>query len=134
VRGNSALPTFLGPADRRFPMVPVADIAAAAVILLRGPEWRGRRVVELSSFDASPAEVATALGAALGKPIAPVVLPREQWAGILAGNGFSAAVVDAFVGMYDGINGGVVVAQGGADRRTGQTSLDAAAAALLQAA
>lgn len=130
VRGDGVLPAFLDPADRRVPMVPVADIAAAAAALLRGPAWAGRRVIDLASFDASPADVAGALGAALRKPVAPVIVPREQRAGILRGSGFRPEIADAFVAMYDGINAGVVVPEPGSERIRGATSLEAAARAL----
>ena len=133
VRGAGVLPSFLGPVDRRFSMVPVADIAQAAVELLRGPAWTGRRVVELSSFEASPADVAQALAAAQGKAVAPAIVPREQWGGILGGNGFSPAVVDAFVEMYDGINRGVVAPEAGTEARRGGRTLAQAAEALLAA-
>src|SRR5207244_11279667 len=74
VRENGVLPSFLGPADKRFPMVPVPDIAAEVVALLRGPAWQGRRIVELASFEASPAEVARAIAGQLGKPVAAVIV------------------------------------------------------------
>ena len=131
VREAGMLPSFLGPVDHRFPMVAVADIADAIVALLRGPLWQGRRIVELSSFEASPAEVASALSGALGKPVNAIVVPREQWAGILAGNGFSSATVSAFVEMYDGINAGMVAPEPGREAVRGRTSLQQAAAALV---
>lgn len=129
-RGDGVLPSFLGPADRPIDMVTAPDIGAAAVALLRGPAWTGARRIELASFTASPAAVAAALGAALGRAVAPVIVPREQWAGVLAGAGFAPPVVEAFVAMYDGILAGVVAPEPGAERATGQTGLAAAAAAL----
>jgi uncharacterized protein YbjT (DUF2867 family) len=131
VRANGVLPSFLQPAERAVPMVPVADIATAAVDLLRGAAWQGRRAIDLASFDASPAAVAAAFSAVLGKPVAVAPVPAAQWPGILAGNGFSPAVVAAFVEMNHGINAGVVVAQDGSERRRGATTLAAAAKALL---
>ena len=129
-RGDGVLPSFLGPSDRKIDMVTASDIGAAAAGLLRGPGWTGARRIELASFAASPAEVAAALGAALGRAVAPVIVPREQWAGLLAGAGFAPPVVAAFVAMYDGILGGVVAPEPGAERATGTTGLAAAAAAL----
>ena len=130
VRGNGALPAFLTPADRRVPMVTVADIATTVMAILRDPNWTGKRVVELASFEASPAEVANALASALGKPVAVASVQREQWAGILRGGGMSAEVADAFVAMYDGINAGIVVAESGTEHRRGAATLAAAARAL----
>ena len=88
-RGNSVLPSFLGPVDKQFTTVTVADIAAAVAALLRGEPWQGRRTIGISSFDASPADVAQAFSKIEGKAVAPVFVPHEQWAGILGGNGFS---------------------------------------------
>jgi uncharacterized protein YbjT (DUF2867 family) len=132
-RGNGVLPSFLAPADHRVPMVLVADIAATVVELLRGTPWTGRKVIELASFEASPQEVAAAIGTALDKPVAPVVAPHEQWAEILRGNGFSPEVAAAFVAMYDGINMGIVSPQSGMERRQGKSSLAQAARSLVQA-
>jgi uncharacterized protein YbjT (DUF2867 family) len=133
VRGNGVLPSFLAPADRGFPMVAVADIASTVVELLRGASWTGRKVVELASFEASPQDVAAAVGAVIDKAVAPVIAPHEQWAGILRGNGFSPEVAAAFVAMYDGINAGIVSPQPGKERRQGKSSLAQAARSLMQA-
>jgi uncharacterized protein YbjT (DUF2867 family) len=129
-RGDGVLPAFLAPADRRVPMVTIADIAAAVVALLRGAAWTGHRVVELASFEASPADVAAALGGALDKTVNPVMVPHTQWKGILQGAGFRAEIADEFVAMYDGINHGVVAAQPGTERIRGGSSLADAARAL----
>jgi len=131
VRQDGVLPSFLGPADKRYPMVTVADIAAEVVALLLGAPWKGGRVVELSSFDASPAEVAQALSAQVGKPVTPIIVPRGQWPEILAGNGFSPATVSAFVEMYDGINSDIVAAEAGREAVRGNSSLALAARGLL---
>ena len=131
VRDNGVLPTFLGPADKRFPTVPVADIAAQVVALLRGPAWTGRRVVELASFEASPGEVAQALAAELGRPVSPVLVPHDQWSAILGRNGFSPAVVEKFVEMYDGLNSGHIAPERGVERVVGATTLREAARALV---
>ena len=130
-RGDGVLPAFLTPLDRSVPMVPVADIAAAVVGLLRGAPWTGHRVVELASFDASPTDVAAALAGALGKPVNPIAVPHDQWKGILQGAGFRGEIAAAFVAMYDGINAGVVAAQPGTERVRGGSSLADAARALV---
>ena len=131
VKAGGVLPSFLVPTDRRIGMVAVKDIATAVASLLRGAAWQGRRVVEVSSFDASPDDVANALAAALGKPVKAVAVPREQWAGILAGNGMSPAAVAAFVEMYDGINSGVVAPEPEREAFDGGADLPSAARALV---
>ncbi|HET9045313.1 MAG TPA: NmrA family NAD(P)-binding protein [Casimicrobiaceae bacterium] len=131
VKASGVLPSFLAPTDRRIGMVAVADIAAAVTSLLRGAAWQRRRVVELSSFDASPDEVARALASVLDKPVKAVAVPREQWAGILAGNGMSPAAVAAFVEMYDGINSGLVAPEPGAQLLAGRMDLASVARKLV---
>ena len=132
VRENGVLPSFLGPVDHRFRTVPVADIAAEVVALLLGPLWKGRRIVELSSFEASPGEVARALGGVLGKPVDAIAVPHDQWSGILAGNGFSPTVAALFVEMYDGINSGHVAPEAGREHVRGKSTLASAAQGLLR--
>lgn len=131
VREHGVLPTFLAPIDRRIEMVTTDDIGAQVAALLRGPGWPGRRAVELSSFAASPAEVAAAFGTVLGRSVSPTPVPREQWAGILGSSGFTPPIVAAFVEMYDGIIGGVVVPEPGAAVAAGTTGLASAARRLL---
>jgi len=66
-RAQGILPTF-SPAELRMPTVTTRDIGrCAAEAILAGP--RGRRVLELSSFEASPTEVAKTLSELLGKPV-----------------------------------------------------------------
>jgi uncharacterized protein YbjT (DUF2867 family) len=131
VRAQDVLPTFFKSANYPMPMQTVRDIAAAVVSILVGAPWQGHRTIELSSFEASAADVAEAFSDILGKPVAPAVVPREQWTGILAASGFSPAVVEQFVAMYDGINSGVVAAEAGNENRRGTTTLKEAARALL---
>jgi len=132
VRGDGVLPSFLAPLDRAFPMVPVADIGAAAADLLRGPGWQGPRAVELAgASDATPVAVAAAFAAALGKPVEAVAVPREQWAGILGAAGFAPALIEAFMQMYDGILSGHVTAEAGNERRRGTLPLERAVRDLL---
>jgi NAD(P)H dehydrogenase (quinone) len=133
VTANGILPSFLTPLGRRVGMVAVDDIAAEVVALLRGAAWQGRRIVELASFDASPAEVAAALAKALERDVKPVPVARDQWAGILAGGGMGPAAVAAFVEMYDGINAGVVVPPSETEARRGSTDLATAAGNLVSA-
>jgi uncharacterized protein YbjT (DUF2867 family) len=131
VRESGVLPSFLHPVTRKLPMTPVADIGAAAASLLLGPTWQGKRTFELASFEASTADVANAFAAVLGKPVAPLAVPRDQWAGSIAANGFSPAVTAAFVGMYDGFNDGTVTTAAQSQPLHGTTTLAAAARALL---
>jgi uncharacterized protein YbjT (DUF2867 family) len=131
VRGEGILPTFFKTADYAVPTQSVRDIAATVVALLTGATWQGRKVIELSSFSVSAADVANAFAEILGKPIAPIVLPHDQWLGILRGSSFSPEVAQQFVAMYDGLNSGVVAAEPGNEARQGRTTLTQAARSLL---
>lgn len=75
-------------------------------------------------------DVAAALSSVLGKKVQPVVVPREQQAGILASGGFRPEIAAAFVQMYEGINGSVAAASADSEHRRGSTTLAAAAQAL----
>lgn len=133
VQRDGVLPAFLAPLDRLVPMVAVADIAQAVVRLLTGAPWGERRVIDLASFEASPGDVAAALGAAMGRAVQPVAVPRAQWAGILGAAGMRSEIAQAFVAMYDGINGGIVAAEAGSERQRGTITLEQAAQAMAQA-
>ncbi|WP_431857522.1 NmrA family NAD(P)-binding protein [Azospirillum sp.] len=129
--GQGVLPSFIHPLDKALPMVSVADIGrTAADLLLEGA--RGVRVVELSGpAEASPADAAAAIGAAAGRAVQAVAVPRGEWAPTLAGVGFPPDVVALFVGMYDGINNGRVAWEGQEARR-GAATLDAALRRLVE--
>jgi len=131
VREQGVLPTFFKSADYAVPTQPVCDIGAAVATLLTGKPWQGQRVIELSSFKASAADVAAAFSEVLGKTVSAVVVPHEQWADILRGAGFGPRAVELFVEMYDGLNSGVVSAEPGKEALNGKTTLEQAARALL---
>jgi hypothetical protein len=62
--------------------------------------------------------------------VAAVAVPRDQWAGLLRGAGMPQEIANAFVAMYDGINGGLVTAEAGSERHRGAVTLSQAAQAL----
>ncbi|MEH0971829.1 NAD(P)H-binding protein [Micromonospora sp. CPCC 205546] len=78
--------------DAKVPMVATADVAVAAAGALRERNWSGVVVREMvGPRDLTYAEVATAIGTAIGRPdLRYVQLPDEEMAGILTGTaGFS---------------------------------------------
>lgn len=132
VHADGVLPSFLQPLDRKIPMQPVRDIGEAAAALLQEPLWQGQRTVELSgSVDWSPNDLAAELSRALDKPVQAVAVPREQWPDILASNGFSKAVVAAFVEMIEGVSSGLVQTEEGNETRRGSNSTSQAVRDLL---
>ncbi len=124
-KADRTLPTFLDPAQR-IPMVSTIDVGRAAAGLLR-EEWTGKRIVELSGpEDWSAGDVATAFAAVLGHPVAPILVPAERRAALLAEQGVPAEVAAALLGMYEGIANGLVTQQPGNEHRRGTTSLKTA--------
>jgi uncharacterized protein YbjT (DUF2867 family) len=120
---DGVLPSFL-PADVALPMVATADIGATvARALLDGP--RGRRVIELSSTDASPNDVANAVSAILGREVKVVNPPLDAVVPTFTSFGMSEAVAQLFREMYEGIASGHVSWEGrGAEAVRGKESLE----------
>lgn len=129
-RADGVLPGMLSPLTKAVPMVCVADIGALAANLMQ-ETWIGRRIVELAGpTNTSPETAAAVIGAALGKDVKALAVPREAWAGIFAGSGMSPRTVEAFVDMFDGFNNGTIRFEGDEPRR-GVTTMATAAKALV---
>ncbi|TJZ57360.1 NmrA/HSCARG family protein [Streptomyces piniterrae] len=63
------------PDDRPFALIPAVDIGAfAALVLQRGDEFTGRRI-DIASDERTPGQIAEALTAAVGRPIAHKEVP-----------------------------------------------------------
>ncbi len=116
-KADGVLPAMFDP-TARIPMVATADIGrVAARALVEGPPASATSVIELAgpretSFD----ELAAAAGAALGKDVRAVHVPRAAVKGALV----SAGLSDDLAGLYDemtaGIDAGIVAFEGGAAR------------------
>ncbi|MBT1156521.1 NAD(P)H-binding protein [Aminobacter anthyllidis] len=133
VTSESVLPSFLDPAQK-IPMVSTIDVGRTAATLL-GEEWSGKRVVELSGpGDWSAGDVAAAFADVLGRPVAPVLVPAERRAALLADEGVPGEVASALLGMFDGIANGLFVREHSNEQRSGTTSLEAAIRRIVGAA
>ncbi|WP_119272814.1 NmrA family NAD(P)-binding protein [Taklimakanibacter deserti] len=122
VLSESVLPTFLEP-SQKIPMVSTIDVGRAAATLL-GEEWTGKRIVELSGpEDWSAGDVASAFAQILGRPVAPVPVPPERRAALLAEEGVPGEVAKALLGMFEGIENGLFMRQNDSEHRRGTTSL-----------
>ena len=101
------LPSFLLPTDRPIPMVAAADIGALAARSLRDASLSG--VIQLEgprTFSADDA--ARAFSAALGRPVAAVPVPEEEWGPNLEKSGFTPRTIAAWVEMFRGFNSGAI--------------------------
>jgi uncharacterized protein YbjT (DUF2867 family) len=92
------------PADKRFPMVATADIAAKGVEVLLDPKWKGHRVVGVHGpADLTYREVAGVLTEALGKPVSYVEVSLDQARQGMLGAGMPDFVADMYIEMYGAI-------------------------------
>jgi uncharacterized protein YbjT (DUF2867 family) len=109
---DGVLPAFF-PADLRIPMVATPDIGeVAAQALLDGP--RGVRVIELSGpEDASPNDVARAVGQLLGRSVSVAEAPLDAVVPTFTGFGMSTDFAQLFRELYAGIQSGRVRWEGG---------------------
>lgn len=92
------LPSVI-PADLAIPMVAPQDLGRAAARLLREPPGRAGVYHVEGPERRSPADVAAAFAAALGRPVEPEVTPREGWVEMFQGLGFSEAAARSYAGM-----------------------------------
>lgn len=130
-QGDGVLPQMLGDASRAVPMVATRDIGATAAKALReGPSAAG--VIELEGpARYSPADVAAAVSAKLGKPVSPVDVPFEAQVPTLQSFGMSEDVASLFAEMNRGIHDGVVDFTDEGTHVRGTTPIDTVLGALL---
>ena len=111
-RANGTLPSFIAPTGLAVEHVSTGDIGRAAARALLDP-GRGRRIVAVTGPRAvSPDDVAAALGAVLGRPIAVAPLPRAGWDEIWDGLGWSADRKRLYGEFFEGLNDGRVAYAG----------------------
>jgi NAD(P)H dehydrogenase (quinone) len=98
--------SFYQPLERPYAMVATNDVGRiGAQTLLQ--DWQGNRVIEISGpISYSSKDAAAALGAAIGRPIAAVAVPRQSWVDTLAQNGMPADRSGAYIEMVDSLNSG----------------------------
>src|SRR6202789_3580908 len=94
------------PLERPYAMVATKDVGRiGAQTLLQ--DWQGNRVIEISGpISYSSKDAADALGAAIGRPVAAVAVPRGSWVDTLAQNGMPADRSGAYIEMVDSLNSG----------------------------
>ena len=105
VAQGGTLPVYYNPTNRQSTMVATNDIGAEVAILLSGPAWSGRRVIELGSM-VSADEVARQLGEVLHLDVKAFAVPRAGWAQALEQSGIPKGHTGPAEAMFEAINAG----------------------------
>ena len=131
-RDNRAIPSFLQPLDKTFPMVATADIGQVIAELLL-ENWQDHRVVELEGpTRLSPNDVAAAFSQLLGRPVRMEIVPRDTWDTYFRSLGMQNPIPR--MQMLDGFNEGWIEFEGGATHsRKGTTPIATVLCAVLAA-
>jgi uncharacterized protein YbjT (DUF2867 family) len=131
-RNTGVIPSYLQPLDQPFPMIATDDVGRTAAELLL-ENWSGHRVVELEGpRRVSPNDVAEAFAKALGWPVKPEIVARDNWEALFREQGMQHPTPR--MQMLDGFNTGWIdFAQRGANARKASITIDQAIAALVGA-
>ena len=127
------LASFLAPLERKIPMIATKDVGRIAAEALC-ENWNKKRIIELEGPEMySPNNVAKSLSQALGRTIRAVAIAESGWAGALSDAGLSAAALDGFVEMTQGLNSGHISFVDGMsiDHRKGNISLNSMITAMV---
>ena len=98
------LPSFFQPLDQKVPQVAAADIGRVAAESMQ-EKTTGKEVKELAGFWVSPAETAEIIGKVLGKEVAAVPIPEDQWLDIMKTYN-SPKNAESSAEMFKGFNSG----------------------------
>jgi len=130
-REQGNLYSFLQPLDHSFALVATEDIGlAGAQTLLE--DWTGHRRIEVGGPRRySPQDIAAAFSAALGKPVEPVIVPRDTWKAMFVAQGTEEIRTAPRIEMLDAFNSGWIdFGIPGTEKFTGTTELDTVIRAL----
>lgn len=97
--------SFAAPTDHPTLTIATPDIGKQIAMLLTGPAWTERKIVELGTM-MSPDEIAAGMGEALGREVHAQAVPRERWTATLESFGFPAGGTGLYEEMMDSINSG----------------------------
>jgi uncharacterized protein YbjT (DUF2867 family) len=112
--GAGIYPVFGETADTPTRMVATRDIGAAAAQLLLSPP-PASEAIDLEAPSYTERQVAEQLGAALGRTLEVVTIPRAGWAAALADAGVPPLLAAELVALYDAEHRGLLEPRG--DRR-----------------
>ena len=105
VARGGTLPVYYNPTNRQSTMVATNDIGAEVAMLLTGPAWPGRRVIELGSM-VSADEVAAQLGDVLKRAVTAFAVPRAGWAEAFEQFGIPKGQTGPAEDMFAAVNAG----------------------------
>ena len=128
---QGVFPSLMASADAPFPTIATRDVGRIAASLLLSPP-PSSEVIDLVGPAYSPRDLATALGAALGKTLSVVEVPAAAHVGALMQAGLPQSFAEDVAELYACFNAGTARPQG--DRTlTGATTLDEVLPAVLGA-
>ena len=105
VAHGGTLPVYYNPTNRKSTMVATNDIGAEVATLLIGPEWLGRRIVELGSM-VSADDVAAQLGEVMQRDVKAFAVPRVGWPAAFEQFGIPKGQTGAAETMFEAVNAG----------------------------
>jgi NAD(P)H dehydrogenase (quinone) len=128
---HGILPSMRQPLDAAGETVSAIDVGRQAAAELVRPH-EGERIVNLKGpAEYSPKNAAQALGELVGKPVAAVATPREDWEPGLVAAGLSASHARELAALYDAMNAGRAGFEEVGETRRGSITLKEALAGLL---
>lgn len=117
---QGVLHNFFTP-DRKFPMIATEDIGRFAAASLLNPA-KGRRLRNLSGpLDYSPQDIAEGFAKQLGKPVRLETHPLSAVEPMLTATGIPADLAKLLHELYEGIESGLVAADGTGESLRGET-------------
>jgi NAD(P)H dehydrogenase (quinone) len=128
---HGILPSMRQPLDAAGETVSASDVGRQAAAELARPHAGERIVNQKGPAEYSPEDAAQALGELLGKPIAALATPREDWEPGLVAAGLSASHARELAGLYDAMNAGRIAFEEVGETRRGSVTLKEALAGLL---
>lgn len=105
--GAGIYPVFGDTADTPIPMIATRDVGAVAARLLLSPP-SASAAIDLEAPSYTEQQVAEQLGAALGRPLEVVTIPRAGWAAVLADAGVPPLLAAELVELYDAEHHGLL--------------------------
>jgi uncharacterized protein YbjT (DUF2867 family) len=119
---QGVLPAFFA-AERKIPMVATPDIGRAAAAALLDPPTKSQIVGLAGPVDVSPADIAAALGAILGKTVHVAPVPYAEQAQALMATGLPAKSAALYAEMSVAIDRGLADYEGTELRKRGTEPL-----------